>query len=304
MAAGTGSIIEAVDYTAIRNKIVGVMSTGSGQFGYGQTVLSSSVAAGNTVTAAQWNALRFDIVNARIHQDGVEPVIAAATSGQPVKYGAAYPNNQFDLQSDIAITNKFNIGSGQFVIDSGITATRSTSWQNSLTCVATITFGSADRARWFFNSGGRLRISATRSGGSGSLQNTSWSSILNTAGILNIGAINSSNNINFWNLTNTYQVLYTGTGSQQYYTGNTYQVRAACNVLDNSLGGATQILIQWNLTDAYVAFRVPSLVPDLVDGNLTVSVEELRASGNLLPVGTGPFTIQRPSYSITAITGS
>ena len=75
MAAGTGLIIEAVDYNTKRTKIIGIMGTGAGQSGYGQTLLSSSVAFGNTVTKAQWDNLRFDIFNARLHQDGLSPTV-------------------------------------------------------------------------------------------------------------------------------------------------------------------------------------------------------------------------------------
>ena len=110
MAAGTGSIIEAVDYNTIRTKIIGIMGTGAGQSGYGQTLLSSAVAFGNTVTKAQWDNLRFDIFNARLHQDGVSPTIVTATSGQPVRFGAGHPNNQYFTQAELAETNKFNIG--------------------------------------------------------------------------------------------------------------------------------------------------------------------------------------------------
>ena len=85
MAAGTGLIIEAVDYTTIRNKIIGIMGTGAGQSGYGQTLLSSAVVPGNTVTKAQWDNLRYDILNARIHQDGLVPTIVTATQGQPIR---------------------------------------------------------------------------------------------------------------------------------------------------------------------------------------------------------------------------
>ena len=41
---------------------------------------------------------------------------------------------------------------------------------------------------------------------------------------------------------------------------------------------------------------------DVVDGTLTVTVTEKRATGSLLPSGT--FTITRPTYSITAIGGA
>jgi hypothetical protein len=37
---------------------------------------------------------------------------------------------------------------------------------------------------------------------------------------------------------------------------------------------------------------------------LTLTVDELRASGTLQPLGTGPFVITRPGYSISGISGS
>jgi hypothetical protein len=39
---------------------------------------------GNTVTKAQWDALRYDIINIRLHQDGVVPVIATVNVGDPI----------------------------------------------------------------------------------------------------------------------------------------------------------------------------------------------------------------------------
>lgn len=305
MGAATGTIIEAVDYNAIRNKLINVMGTGFGQSGYGQTIVSSPVAQGNQVTKAQWDNLRFDIINARIHQDGVTPTVVQAVQGQPIKYGAASPNNQYDSQANIIALNKFNVGTGQFVIDAGTSTTLNTPWTTSVSAEAIITFSSADRARWFFNSGGVLRISASRTGGSATFQNSSWSSILDTAGIQTIGGISSTRT--FWDLPSTYTTIYSLSGSTPYATNN-YQIQALCNVADNSVGGATIIQIRWILTDSYTdpgnSFADNPNTVDSVDGTLSFRIDEKRASGVLLPQGTGNFSIQRPNYSITSITGS
>jgi hypothetical protein len=302
MAAGTGSVIEAVDYTTIRNKIIGIMGTGAGQSGYGQTLLSSGVAIGNTVTKAQWDSLRYDLLNARIHQDGLVPTIVTATQGQPIRFGAGHPNNQYNTQADTAITNKWNIGTGQFVIDAATSTTRSTSWNTSLSATVTVTFGTADQARYFFNSGSKIRCVSSRTGGTGSPQNSSWSNILDTAGTVAFGG--NTSGLNFYNLTNSYQTFYNLTTSAPY-TGNQYRIEVVSNVADNSIGGATQLIFRVTWTDSYTyTGSGSSSFPDNIDGTLTLTVDELRASGTLQPLGTGPFVITRPSYSISGISGS
>ena len=303
MAAGTGLIIEAVDYTTIRNKIIGIMGTGAGQSGYGQILLSSGVAIGNTVTKAQWDNLRFDLLNARIHQDGLVPTIVTATQGQPIRYGAGHPNNQYNTQADTAITNKFNIGTGQFVIDAATSTTRSTPWNASVSATVTVTFGTADQARYFFNSGSKIRCVSSRTGGTGSPQNSSWSSILDNAGAVEFGG--NTSGLNFYNLTNSYQNFYLLSASAPYYSGSQYRIEVVSNVADNSIGGATQIIFRVTYTDSYAyTGSGSSSFPDNIDGTLTLTVDELRASGTLQPLGTGPFVITRPSYSISSISGS
>jgi hypothetical protein len=313
-----GSRILEVDYNSIRTKVASIMGTaadgGTGQNGYGQTLVSSSVAVGNTVTATQWNNLKWDIYNARVHQTGNTPTIVTAVSGQPIRYGAGQPNFQLDTLANTVITDKFALGEAQFIVEAGTSATRSTSWNTSLSTTLTVTFGSADQARYFFNSGGKIRVTSARSGGAGSAQNNAWSNLLSSAGTISFGAIESfrgsstvlSPNINFYNLTNSFQTLFTESLSAPY-TGNTYSIQVRSDVANNVNGGATQLTFLISFVDTYVyTGSGTSSAPDLVDGTLTVTVEELRAQG-VLQNGTlspGVFTITRPSYSITSISGS
>lgn len=302
MAAGTGLIIEAVDYNTIRTKIIGIMGTGAGQSGYGQTLLSSAVAFGNTVTKAQWDNLRFDIFNARLHQDGVSPTIVNAVSGEPVRFGAGHPNNQYNTQADTAIANKFNIGTGQFVIESATSATRTTSWNSACTATVTVTFATADQARHFFNSGSKIRCASSRTGGTASPQNSSWSNILDTAGTVAFGGNTAV--LNFYNLTNSYQTFF-NLASSAPYSANQYRIEVVSNIADNSVGGATVLTFRVTYTDAYTyTGSGSSSFPDNIDGTLTLTVDELRASGTLQPLGTGPFVLTRPGYSISGISGS
>jgi len=294
-----GDIISESDYTTIRNKIVRVIGTGDGSRGYGQSVQSSSVSSGNIITKAQWDALRWDIYNALYHQTGTVPSIIQVEANSVIRYGAAQPNTQYSTLSDTADTNRFNLGVGQFSVEAGGTATRSTSWASQVESVVTVTFTTSEAARFFFNSGGKIRFTSSRTGGATSDQNASWSSLLTSVGTQAFGAITPA--VNFYSLTNAYQTWYSSSPTSFPYSGNTYRLEALCDVANNSTGTARILTFRARWIDSYVDTQ-PLPPDDVVDGSLSLSVDQIRATGGLQPSGT--FTITSPSYSVGAITGS
>jgi hypothetical protein len=68
-------IITQAEYNNIRNKVIGVLGTGSGNSGYGQPLNSSAVALGTRVTVNEYANLRFDIINAWVHQADRKSVV-------------------------------------------------------------------------------------------------------------------------------------------------------------------------------------------------------------------------------------
>lgn len=315
----SGDFILASDYNAIRNKIIRVLGAGDGSHGYGQSIQSSEVSVGNTVTKTQWDLLRFDIYNALYHQTGSVPSISSATVGSVVTFGAGNPNNQYDTLSNTATTNRFSLGTGQFVTNTNVsTVTRTDAWNVRLECTLTAEFGTADLARYFFNSGGQIRISTTRTGGASTSQNTSWSNILAGAGTQLFGGqlptsgFSPMDGTNYYRLTNTFQTFYTTTGSSPY-ASNRYSLQGACNVSDNSGGTARIVYIKVVLDDPYVDpdVGIPPLggfdigPEDVVDGTLTTVFSEVKASGTLQPApSAGSFSISSPTYSATSFSGS
>ena len=299
-----GDFISATDYNTIRTKIFNVMATGAGNSGYGQTAFSSLVAAGNSVTKTQWDALRYDIYNALLHQTGSAAALTTVSVGDVVRYGASQPNFQYNTFADTATTNRFDLGTGQFVTEAIDSKTYSSSWVNSLTATATITFSTAEQARFFFNAGGKIRFASARTGGSAEAQNTSWSNLLSGAGTQAFAG--GLAGINFFSLTNSYQTFYTTSGSAAY-SANQWRLEALCNVSSNTTGTANSITFRVTWIDNYTdsgAGGSPNPPPgDLVDGTLTLTVDQVRPSGFLQPSGT--FTIVAPSTtSVSAISGS
>jgi len=95
--------ISSLDYNSIRDKIVSILGTGSGSRGYGQAIISSPVYAGNIITAQQWDDLKTDLINIKVHQDGLLPTIADIQRNDVVNYGAGHPNTNYDSLADAAL---------------------------------------------------------------------------------------------------------------------------------------------------------------------------------------------------------
>ena len=300
----TGTQILAAQYVTIQDKAQSLIGTGSETRGYGQTVQSADVFSGNAITKAQWDALRYDIINIRVHQDGVLPNIVTIAVGDPIGYGAASPNSNYDTLLETAISNRFRIDASQSVVTAKTSATYTSSWSNSLTTTLTLTFSNSNEARYFFNSGGKIRLTPTIAGGTVTPQYTAWVNILNSIGTRSFGA-DTDPFVSYYNLTNTFQTYYTSFASSPY-SNNSYTLEARTDVANNSTGTATQLFLRVTLADSYVDPDVATgnVEPpgDSVNGTLTISVSELKAAGSLQP--SGSFTITSPTYSLSAISGS
>ncbi len=292
----TPARISNLDYNSIRDKIVSILGTGSGSRGYGQSIISSPVYAGNLITAQQWDELKTDLINIKVHQDGLLPAIADIQRNDVVSYGAGHPNTNYDSLADAALLTRFNIGTGQSVVANKATQSTSSAWSTQAQAVLTVTFGSADQGRYFFNSGGDIRISATRAGGSATQQNNAWTNLLSNVGVQRFSG-NFPTLVNYYALTNSYQTYYYLPYSTPY-SSNFVRLEASCNVANNSGGTATVVYIKITLQDDYVDLGPPS-PGDSVDGTLTITVDELKASGLMQP--SGSFSITSPSYSLSAI---
>lgn len=291
--------ISALDYNTLKNKAEKLLGAGTGTFGYGQTVQSNSVFAGNTILASHWDNLRNDVLSIKIHQDGVTPTIRDIAVGDVIDDTSADPKIQYANLLDIAESNKFQLAPEQSQFSAISTKTFSSAWSSAAELTLSASFSDATEARFFFNSGGKIQITTSRTGGSATSQNASWTSTLDTVGTQSFGA-DTNPNVNFYTLTNNYQVFVEEISSVPY-TSNLYKIEAKCDVANNSTGTATQVDLKITLTDAYTDPGSPA-PGDSVDGTLEIDVVEQKAAGNLQP--SGSFSITSPSYTVSNISAS
>lgn len=316
MSASANNRISVTDYNAIRSIAASVMGVGSASRGYGQPINSIAKSQNELISQTDWDNLRFDLLNARRHQNGSSSLVEV-NENQTIGAGAI---NLYESLRTTIDNNRFTVAAGQFLTTganaNGTTLTtfrnyNGAEWSNEINTILTVTFTDANRARFFFNSGGTIRIQSSKTSGVRTdAQNISWTNLLSSAGLQEFGGqipvtgFSPMNGTNFYRLTNSFQPYYSLASGT--YTTNRYILEASCNVANNSTGTANIVFIRVRFVDNYVdpGPGGPPFTGDAVDGTFTVSVTEKRAEGIGALTPSGNFIIQRPIYSIAALSGS
>ena len=322
--AAVNSIISKDDYNGIRNKLVNVMGTGQADYGWGQNtkILSSAVTESDRVSMNDWGKLRYDIINAYVHIYGSQPTVAKVDEGYTIRYSNTFvpdtgqspgtptytdaPVTQYDTWVNNIVSNRFTVGTGQFSTSSPVTnfrtwnsGTSPTSWTSKITCEVKVEFATANEARYFFNSGGQVRILSSRDNPSGSLgtdQALKWTNLLSSAGTRSFGGNLPSSSINWYRLTSSDQSWYSLNGSSPYGS-NVYRINARCDVSNNSNGSGRIGYFLVEFLDNYTDPGTPA-PEDNVDGTFRVFASLSYADGNFIPTGTGPFSVTLPTVTV------
>lgn len=272
MTYTAGGLIQATDYNGFASTTAGanvndVWSTGSTDKGWGQTALATVSAAG-TVTATQWA----DLVN-RISSMGSQTNTTitsrvAPTSGSTISILAAVNTDLTNITTNrnnaVAVGTQYTGWTGT---NSKTTATSGATW--TITFTNTITFASANAARYFFNGGGLIKIDVSKTA-TGALGDPEWNDLANTlcgdiyisgvaashtiagtayTGVTKIGGTGTPNTLattlGWYNLTTSNQIIYKQFADTAPYTANFIQHSA------RTAGAGTQLIINtvWSASD-------------------------------------------------------
>ena len=196
MTYSSGSQILAADYnTFAGNTTAGlnrVWSTGAGDAGWGQTDIAT-VATSGTVTATNWATL----VN-NLATSGTQTSTSLTSRTAPVTGNiiGILANVQTDITS--VTTNRGNAAAsgteyGTFTgTTSKTTATGSGQAAWTITFTHTVTFPSANQARYFWNAGGRVRLQYGKSS-TGTDNDPDWNTFAGQCGSIYLtGRVNGA----------------------------------------------------------------------------------------------------------------
>lgn len=282
-----------------------ILGTGSGQSGYGQPVTSAPV--NNTtdiVQAADMNAIYADILKARVHQVGPGDIgiaeviqnlntVAESTSTFVDDSGVTsidpdgFKKGFEDFESVMAqvIADKAIMHSSQAALEPAISSSRASSWNGLIYHEVAVTFTSADARRFFFNTGGEIRLSASNTSAS-TPKGLDWAQLCQQVGTVKfssdatVSTLGGGSSIGNYDLTTSYQDIYQKIGSGTYsavYAGNIYTIKARSDI-------DTRIIFRIEFND--VVFD--NNIDNNVDGILTSTIQHYRANGEVI--------VPAPSY--------
>lgn len=305
------AIVTAARYNDLQAKIANVLGNGSGQFGYGQTLVSSQVAAETLIDSQHMSDLYTDMINARVHQVGSIPnSIATVSAGQVIEEDSSDTGTgrgiiQYEDLADTIEANKdliYTADTSQSTITANKTSSsRTTAWAGVVDHVVTVTFASADARRHFFNAGGEIRFTADLDPAASNGKNNDWNNLLAAMGTVKFKSNNctsdgsapgTSFDVGNFELTDSYQLVFQKDGTG-VYAENDYNISAKEN--------STTVL------EFRIQFRDDDAGDDTDDANQDGAINPIDEDvtgtldsvvGERLPTGTRVF-LTSPTFATT-----
>ena len=211
------------------------------------------------------------------------------------------------------LTNVYNNRNNATAVGSAISTSvaRTSAWAGtggpqSITATVTLTFDSANHARYYFNSGGTVRFSFSRAGGTTSDKNSEWADTATKVGTIwhsasdshtvagqaltgttkvggaSGGSGSAVSNINYYDLTGTPQELFKQYSDSSPYTANYIMVEGSVSgaVVTYTCTAADEAADTANPT--YTAPGTDPASLDVVNGTFTWTIEAYQPSTTTL----------------------
>jgi hypothetical protein len=241
----------------------------------------------------------------------------AVSAGDVIQIKSALIADLATLAASVAAGSP-NVSAGALTTSAGTAATQSTEgWDSTSTQELTATFASANAMRWFFNAGGKIRVTVGTTQASINPKDQAFIDLGTALGNLDIGAQATTRSgsgesppsggsgltLGFHDLTASYQTIITLTSDNSNYTSNTIRIRAK---LDAAVGTATVMTIEMVATDAaaddqYTAgntLSVPAAVKDTPRMVTTLFTLSPNSSEGLTAPNYGPASAAAPALAV------
>ena len=234
--------------------------TGSAQYGLGQSAIST-VSAGGTVNASQWNALMTGITNVANHTNDTMTSRSAVSSGDTVAILSAVASDLATLAASVA--GGSTSATALTTSSAKQTSSSSSTWTGSHTVEHSVTFSDANKMRHFFNAGGKIRVAKSRTGngatgGGATTKDSNWTNLYAALGNIDIasqastrsgsGETLTTNGLanGFHDISTSYVHLIRLTEATSPYTANYIDVHVKLNA---AVGSATIMTVKTTAND-------------------------------------------------------
>ncbi len=227
---------------------------GSGVYGLNQSTIST-VSAGDTIAASNWNTLFTGLDNISNHTN-VSITSSSVSAGDTIAIRSALVGDLANLAAAVAGGSTGATALGTNAVGS---STNSGTWNSTSTIERSVTFANNNTMRAFFNAGGKIRVDPSVVTGIDGDKDTVFNDLTTTAiGNLDIAAAASTRSGSgetlttnglargFHDLTDSYQTIIKLTSDNSGYTGNTLEIFAKLNA---AVATATVITVKMVSTD-------------------------------------------------------
>lgn len=286
------------DDAAAQNKVAALIGVGFGSRGYGQTsTVLPSVSVDGLITANNWNTLQSVMSTLNTHTGSaltLQPTVAVDELID-AQDGSGTRKNIAGLISTLD-TNRLTASAADMSLTQVLTSTRTSTWNTTIYHEFYVNFATEDNARYFFNSGGEVRLIAARTGGTSSTFNNAITTMLTQMGTIRFAASNTTYTgtggtpaaIGYYNLTDAYQQCFIHLGPAGTYANISYTVTAK---RENYVGlnGANGSQVRFRATFGLGGYAATA------SGTLTSSISSYRS--------VGVVVVATPSYATTVNIG-
>lgn len=216
------------------NYIAGV---GQGNLGLGQTEISA-ITVGDTINASQWNSLFSFMDNIANHVNETVTSTAAVSAGDTIAIKSALNTNLQAIATAVQ-GGSVNASGGLTTGGNDLTQTASGVYDTSHITETSFTFAGDDEARYFFNAGGKLRLTFSNTATNSTGKDAVVSQLITEIGAFTLGSTTSAvsgtlnteggnpdilttdgRTLGYYDLTTSYQTIILYTESSGTYDGS------------------------------------------------------------------------------------
>ena len=286
MTYSSGSLIQATDYNGFVSTTAGanlndIWSTGSGDKGWGQTALGTVTTGTSTVTATQWAGLVNNLSSSGSQTNTTITARSAPTAGQTIGILAALGTDLTNVTTNrgnaVAVGAQYTGWTGT---NSKTSATGTGAW--TITITNTVTFPSAAQARYFWNAGGLVKITCSKTA-TGAVGDPPWNALATAVGDIYIsGRVNgAAQTIAATSYTGTTKVGGSGSPTTLATTTGWYSLTPGA--------AATIVMKQFSPTAPYTSDYIQhTIAANAGSTTLTIVTTWVGVDGDAISGGTAP----------------
>lgn len=179
----TGTTIQAIDFNSIRSSMEDVLGPNSNGYGVTGFITRPVTSTRVDINANGWKKLIQELNRINLHQTNADILYQGTTLTNAVLQGQLISPNLHNFLYDKTLlleTNRYNVHPSQLapIVTTNGVSDRNTDWTGTIKHIVQVSWRTPLQARYFFNLGGYLNITAGHFNDASGGNNDAWKSLI------------------------------------------------------------------------------------------------------------------------------